>query len=148
MTCETLATKAELEALRRQIANLSKIDEESIIRKAVDRSKAALQPEINRKLDGAERPAIVEDSVDLANSRYGLAMVPVALPVLARLIPYIGEIIKWLLALAALTASVLSLQNQVGGFFDRLSRAEGRISAAESDIKDLEKQDQALSTLR
>lgn len=148
MTCETLATKAELEALRRQLANLSRIDEESIIRKAVERSKAALQPEISKKLDGSERPAILEDSVDLANSRYGLAMVPT----LAPLAPVVGEILKWLLGILALSGSLARLEglvkdlfNRINGLINKSDRLSTRISYAESDIDKLEDQYSSLN---
>ena len=125
MGCEALATKAELVQLQQTVAILS--------------------GQLANKLDKAEREPIVEDSINAANARYGLAMVPVALPALSQLIPYIAGLIS-------LISSFFGLQNLINGLRSLINSQQSDIDRILGRLRFIEdknsEQDQLLHYFR
>ena len=125
MGCEALATKAEVAQLRETVA--------------------VLAGQLAAKIDKADRGPIVEDSINGANARYGLAIVPVALPALSQLIPYIAGLIS-------LISSFFGLQNLINGLRSLINSQQSDIDRILGRLRFIEdknsEQDQLLHYFR
>ena len=107
MGCEALATKSEVAELRQTVAIIA--------------------GQLATKIDKSERQPIVEDSINGANARYGLALVPVALPALTTLIPYIAGLIALLSSFLGLQNLINGLQSLIGSHQSDIDRILGRL---------------------
>lgn len=128
--CQQLSS--ELTQLRAEVARLRPIDEEAIIQKAVERTKAKLLP-------------FIDEALALANLAYNLAKtvekIAKTAEAVAKAAEAIAKAVKPVLALVPLIPALITVAGLVGlilGFAARIANAEARISAVESGLRSLD----------
>jgi len=131
--CQQLSS--ELAQLRAEVAKLRPVDEEAIINKAVERTKAKLLPFIDQALALAKLAYELAKTVEqIAKSAQAIAK---AAEAVAKAAKAIADTLKPLLALIPFIPTIIALCAIAGlilGFAARLSNAELRIGVLENGL--------------